>query len=287
LRAAADYRLLAASLANRDGDEQVQTLLFIDTRDRGAAPVVAANVAAALAQTEERVVLVDADPGDGHVASALERIRRGNRAASATANEPSGPSGLPSLLTVQAIPSRVDGDIGGLPRDQVERLIGNLRGGADRVIVHASATSRSVDPMAWAREVDGVVVVVERDEARRDDVVRLVESLRYVGAELVGWILTDARLPGHGWHIAKVLGAQGRRSERVDPSRPSGLDRGAAAIQLPASSPASAATAPSSEVPAGEDRLGSHEPSPGPAEIRTTAGSGVRRPRGARARSSA
>ena len=159
-------------------------------RGEGSAEI-AANLAASLASPRRRVVLVDASP-DRQV-SALLGVVGGELPV--YAKEPTfehvpvahGPGF--ALMTS----GHVAGGVGSLGAEDARALLTSLRGTADWVIVHAPPTMTGASTLVWASTVDGAVLVAQRGRSGRTAVASAAETLRRVGAELVGVILNEGR----------------------------------------------------------------------------------------------
>ena len=62
----------------------------------------------------------------------------------------------------------------------------------DAIFVDISAFSASADANAIAPELDGVLVVTSHGRTSIDDTVRVIDTLRNVGAEILGAIINNA-----------------------------------------------------------------------------------------------
>jgi tyrosine-protein kinase Etk/Wzc len=178
---------------------------------------VAANLAAAWAMVDRRVVLVSADfrrprverlfgiePADRSGLAQLARFRSGGAPQPVPDGEPDGlpsrsdvtdrlvPTGLPGLLL---LPS------GGTPRNPSELLDGpamtvvldHLADLADVVVLDAPPVLAVTDPVVLGRSATGVVVVVSEGKTDRHDLEATVGRLESTGATVFGMVVNRVR----------------------------------------------------------------------------------------------
>jgi Mrp family chromosome partitioning ATPase len=74
---------------------------------------------------------------------------------------------------------------------RAEAALERLEASADMVVLHASRLERSPTALTWARVADGTVVVAERDRTAAPDLRATAETLRMVGAPVVGVVLAE------------------------------------------------------------------------------------------------
>jgi capsular polysaccharide biosynthesis protein len=186
-RAAAPYRLVAAKIALGPEGNAVRSVLITDTDWEGEGAIVAANIAAALVHLGRRVALVDGAGADGTITAV-----HGWRDA----------AGLAELLAGQVRIGKASADglsilpgggtpLEGVDPDRLQEMIRTLTADDGVAVLAGPPIKTAPGTLALARAVDGVILVGRRDRARRDDVTFAAESLRLVGATLMGVILTE------------------------------------------------------------------------------------------------
>src|SRR4029077_14952593 len=74
-------------------------------------------------------------------------------------------------------------------------VIHELLAYADVVVVAATPVQSGPGALAWARAVEGTVLIARRDHAKREDVAAAAETLLYVGDSLVAAILAERAAP--------------------------------------------------------------------------------------------
>ena len=77
------------------------------------------------------------------------------------------------------------------PRRDIHELLAY----ADVVVVAATPVQSGPGALAWARAVEGTVLIARRDHAKREDVAAAAETLLHVGGNLVGAILAERAAP--------------------------------------------------------------------------------------------
>jgi capsular polysaccharide biosynthesis protein len=173
-RAAREFRMLAAKLDAR-GD---QSLLVIPLH--GDAGALARNLAAALAADGSHVALVDVGAAaNGH---AHHVAVDGTWARNANSATPSGAE--PARGTRVAPANEVAGD-------DPQAALDHLGTDVDVVVLHAAGLERSATALAWARVADGTILVARRDHTAARKLRATAETLRMVGAPIVGTVLAE------------------------------------------------------------------------------------------------
>jgi capsular polysaccharide biosynthesis protein len=149
--AAAQFGVLAAKLGAERGD----SLLLISLH--GDPSAVARSLAAALTNQGARVTLVDVGAQNG----------------ATTSGTPDG-----SSVNGSAVRS-AQGELRDLGCD------------ADVVVLHAARPERSPTTLTWARAAGGTVLVAERTRTMAHELRSTTDTLRLIGAPIVGTVLAD------------------------------------------------------------------------------------------------
>lgn len=193
-RMASSYRIVATKVAFADTEEPVRSLLLVGAQSGDGTGETAVNLAAALATSGRRTVLVDADDVDGE-ATALLGLEDRPGLAEVIRGQSDADSVIlahgPDLHVVPVGRSSLDF----LDDGAVRRLMDRLLKDHDLVIVAGPPTLGSAEALVYARATDASVVVVRRDQTKRDALAHAVESLTLVGATVLGVVL-DARSGG-------------------------------------------------------------------------------------------
>jgi len=193
------YRTLAAKIGFLDNRMQVKTLLVVDVTDGKQAGIVAANLAALLADTQRSVLIVDANEFAGRATAALGldtepgygELTTGLRDTTLfAAIEYSRVDQFPTLAVMPRgatpVTDRIDEDF-------VERILLRLRAEADIIIISGAPVHQSPGALFWGRSADGTLMVVEAGSTNLDRVQEALRSLSFAGARVVGTVLGSRR----------------------------------------------------------------------------------------------
>lgn len=257
-RTAVTTRLLASKISFAGGTP-LRSVLIVGSQAGDRAPELAANIAAVLASSGRKVVLLDANDIEGAITSMF------------SIDERTGVRELlewPTLQTadglLEAVMVRREPGMEVLPhgasgpqlidRENADQLVRVLHERCDVLVVNSAPVHRSGSTLVWARVTDATVLVAHRDVTKRENVTYAVDSLKQVGANLIGLVLME-----RSWTLFS-------RSERPRPrdDRSGGQRRrvqtaarpGIASQATPATAPAPTAKAPREIQPSGRGKAG-------------------------------
>jgi non-specific protein-tyrosine kinase len=192
--AAESYRILRTNLQIAGTDRHLPSLL-ISSPSRGDGKTdVAANLAVVLARAGKLVILIDANLRRPQLAS-LFGVPDQNGLAHLLESD-----SLPEPMEVPAVPGLFVLPAGGVAPNSSEilgsqrmyRLIQEYKARADVVLVDSPPLWYS-DALALAPQVDGVLLVVSSGTTGRENTINAVESLRLVGARIIGTVLNRVK----------------------------------------------------------------------------------------------
>ena len=193
------YRALAAKIGFLDNQPRVRTLLVVDAADGRQGGIVAANLAALLADTQRSVLLVDANEFAGSATTALGlegapgygEITTGLRETTLfAAIEYSRVDQFPTLAVVPRGAAPVTDR---LDEDFVERILLRFRAKADIIIISGAPVDQSPAALFWGRAAEGTLVVVEAGETSLDRVQDSIQNLNFAAAAVIGTVLGRRR----------------------------------------------------------------------------------------------
>jgi polysaccharide biosynthesis transport protein len=193
-RLASSYRIVATRVVFADSEEPVQSLLMVGAQSGDGTGETAVNVAAALATSGRRTVLIDGDHVDGEATSLLGLEDRPGLAEVIRGQADLGSVVLAHGADLHVVPVGRS-SLASLDDGAVRRVMQRLLADHDLVIVAGPPTLGSAEALVYARASDASVVVVRRDQTKRDALAHAVESLTLVGANVLGVVL-DARSGG-------------------------------------------------------------------------------------------
>ncbi|MFE6622087.1 hypothetical protein [Streptomyces sp. NPDC057740] len=168
------YRALAFRLRGGDDRTPVGRLMVVAPKRERGAETVAVNLAAALAESGDDVLLVDA-----------------------TARVPGLPTRLPLTAADAEVPQgEVVVDAGTAGRFTLRPDSRGVTGDDRPTLFLTPALLEHADGLALARRVDGVLVVGGLGDVRRDDLKRVRELISCSGGHIVGVALHHVTRPG-------------------------------------------------------------------------------------------
>lgn len=195
--AAEAYRTLRTNILFSSLDRPLHTLLVTSTAPDEGKSTTLANLAVTMAQAEQRVLVVDCDLRRPSLHT-IFGVRNEQGLTSAILEQGEGPlpaqeSGVPglSILTSGPLPPR-PADLLGSRR--MVALIERMRAAADIVLFDTPPVVAVTDAAALAPRVDGVLLVLQAGQTRRDRAREARLLLEKVKANIVGVVLNGARL---------------------------------------------------------------------------------------------
>jgi capsular polysaccharide biosynthesis protein len=194
--AAAGYRLLAAKIELWNERNVPRSIVVVDARGGRSSVGFAANLAGALSEGGATVALVDnGELGDAATlfgfsepAGSGAQVRRGRpvRAGQITLDRFRVKRSRLTILRLRnsSAPLEIE-----TPTEVLRELLEE----ADVVVVTVPPLERSPNSLVWSRAAEATILVTERDHTRREQIPADVESLRRVGANVIGTVLYTNR----------------------------------------------------------------------------------------------
>jgi succinoglycan biosynthesis transport protein ExoP len=198
--AAESCRTVRTNLMFMDADSPNKTMVVTSANPKDGKTTVATNIAIALAQSGQRVLLIDADLRRPRIHDAFDLDNR---------------TGLTNTLVGERTLSEVTRDVGidklsvvtcgPLPPNPAEllhtkqfsRLLEEAASQYDRVIFDSPPLRAVTDAAILAPQCGGVLLVVRSRATTRDAVISALRSLADVRAQILGGVLNDVE-PGRG-----------------------------------------------------------------------------------------
>ena len=191
-RGAAAVRMLATKLAYTDPEKPTSSALIVGTGANDGSADLALGVATTLARAGRRVLLVDANEETGELSQLLgidgspgfaELLDSPQLATDRVVmTRPRGPAVLSRGRSTRL-------DLVDL--EAAKRLMKRLASEYELVILTAAPIHLSGSALVWARSTELVLLAVERDRAKRDDVAYALENLSAIHATVLGTVLLD------------------------------------------------------------------------------------------------
>ena len=216
------YRTLRTNIQFSSVDKPVRSLLVTSAGPSEGKSTTAANLAVVMAQTGQRVVLVDTDLrrpvmhkvfGVANNTGLTSALLNGEQVVLDGHLQGTEVENL-SLLTSGPIPPNPSELLGS---QRMGRLVEKLAGQADLVIFDSPPVLAVTDAAVMGRQVDGVVLVVDAGQTREQVLGQAAGELQKTGANLLGVVLNrlDSRRGGYYYYYyyySEEEGGQRRRS---------------------------------------------------------------------------
>ena len=191
------YRTLRTNIQFSSLDRPLQTLLVTSTTPEEGKSTTLANLAVTFAQAGHRVILVDADlrrpmlhklfglPNSIGLTSLF--------IADAPGSLPLQETEVPNLMLLPSGPQPPNpSELLGSQR--MDKVIAALKEASDYVLFDCPPIIAVTDAAVLGRKVDGVLLVVSAGKTKRDHAARAKLLLEKVNANLLGVVLTNAKL---------------------------------------------------------------------------------------------
>jgi receptor protein-tyrosine kinase len=198
--AAERYRLLVAKLGLLRQDPLASAIVVADTEDGWPGAVVAANVAAVLAEAGRSVLVIDAAGGPASV-SALHDLEDSS-GYSELVRDPDELDGAIGEL-VRGVAPRLRilpqgrRPVGLLSEELARALLDTARAIADIVVIAAAPMQHSTAALAWGPIADGTVLVGELAPDADHRMEEAAEALSLVHAQVIGGVIARRT----GWDV--------------------------------------------------------------------------------------
>jgi capsular exopolysaccharide synthesis family protein len=198
-------RSIRTGLLFSSADEGAKTLVVTSTAPSEGKTLVASNLAIALAQAGQRVILIDADMRRPRVHElfgceqepGLSNLIIGKVLQSVAVQ----PSGVPSLSTLAAghippNPSEL------LVSKRFHDLIANLKVDYDWIVIDSPPVMAVTDACLLAHDATGVLFVIGSEMTDRKTATVALDQLEAANARFVGAVLNRVNLDRHSYYYS-------------------------------------------------------------------------------------
>jgi succinoglycan biosynthesis transport protein ExoP len=220
--AAEAYRTIRTGILLSQAGEPPRVMLVSSAQSSEGKTTSTVNLAATLASSGARVVLIDADLRRPSVYKffALDRDQPG------LVDLLTGQADLATVSVVDKIPNVTIIPSGRIPPNPAEllgsvemaRLLDHLRGLFDYVLVDSPPVLPVTDSVILSRYVDGVLLVVKGGATPKKVVRDAAERLRTVGARILGAVLNDVDVTrGDYYYYNRYYSAYYQENESIQP----------------------------------------------------------------------
>jgi non-specific protein-tyrosine kinase len=201
------YRVLRTNIQFSSVDKPVRSLLVTSASPSEGKSTTAANLAAVMAQTGQRVVLVDTDLRRPVMHKVLGVPNNTGLTTALLESTPFSMDGHLHPTQVESLSVLTSGPIPPNPSEllgsrRMENLIEQLSQQADLIIFDSPPVLAVTDAVVLGRQVDGVLLVADAGQTREQALAQASEELRKTGANLLGVALNrlDTRRGGYYYY---------------------------------------------------------------------------------------
>lgn len=211
------FRKLRTNLQFLAVDNPPRVIVLTSSMPSEGKSTTAINIALALAEGDNSVILVDGDMRRPTLAKYLDLV--GTVGFSTVL---SGQADLQDALQKTRFPGLTVLTSGSTPPNPSEllgsqsarKLLGELRAKYDYVIVDSTPLLAVTDAAIIAAGADAVLLMTRFGRTKRDQVTHAVDSLKSVGAPLLGAVFTMMPMRGNSSYSYTYYGAESSRQSR-------------------------------------------------------------------------
>ncbi|MCA0756501.1 CpsD/CapB family tyrosine-protein kinase [Paenibacillus sp. N4] len=205
------YRALRTNIEFSSIDEKLQVLMVSSAGPGEGKSTTITNLAITFAQSERKVILIDADlrkPTAHHTFTLSNRL--------GLSSVLSQQSSLEEVIQITDIPNLEVITSGAIPPNPAEMmgskrmtaLIEQLRGMYDIILIDTPPLLAVTDAQIVSTKSDGVILVVDQGKVKRDIAKKAVQSLENVNARILGVVLNNVKRKANEEAYYYYYGAQ-------------------------------------------------------------------------------
>lgn len=198
------YKLLRANLAFSFPDEKGCKIIGITSATNGEGKsTTSINLAYAIAQAGERVLLLD---GDMRLPTIAKKLSMNSTpglsnvlAGQSDVNKAIKPSKLHELMKIMPAGDTPPNPSELINSAKMESVLKELSEDFDYIIIDLPPINVVVDAAVIAKKINGVIIAVRRNYCGKSEVDAAVKQLEFANARLLGFVFTGAQGEGRGY----------------------------------------------------------------------------------------
>jgi len=202
---AESLRSVRTNVLFRTGNKKSRTLLITSAIPREGKSFSSSNLAAVLAMSGSRVIIIDADLRRPSIHRLFELSDEKGLSevllSQRSVHEVITPSHISNLDVIPAgpIPTNPSELLGS---EKMQDVVKELQKEYDIVIIDSPPVTAVADPLILSPFADGVILVVEANQTRKPIVMQAITRLQQVKAPLIGGIVNkfDIKRSGYGYY---------------------------------------------------------------------------------------
>jgi len=188
------YRMLRTNIEFSTIDYKLQVIMVTSSKPSEGKSTTSANMAVAFAQSNKRVLLIDADlrkPSQHHLFGTSNRVGLTTILfKQKELSEVIQPTNTENLWIIHAGPTPPNpSEL--LSSKQMATLLSTVRGMYDVIIIDTPPILSVTDAQIVATQSDGVVLVIDSGKVKKDVALKAKASLEHVNAKLIGVVLNN------------------------------------------------------------------------------------------------
>lgn len=189
-----NFRMLSTHFTHQHNENNVRSILLTGIEGSDHVASIATDLAITLSQIGKRVLLVDADFSNTVIEerfgidTSINLIDVLTKDVIQSNVKPQ--ADYPNLVVIPSGESSADSFFL-IASPRLARILGQLEGIADYVIVSAPAMSGFEQSMAMAAWADGGVIIAQQGQTRVSDLSKAIEHLESVGGKVLGMVVSQ------------------------------------------------------------------------------------------------
>lgn len=189
--AAEAYRTLRTNIQYSSFDKEIRSIVFTSSEPGEGKTTTAGNFALSLAQDGKKVILMDCDLRKPSIHKTF-RVSNNNGISDVLVGKVEITKAIQHhessmhILTSGKIPSNPSEMLGS---KLMKKLLEELRESYDYVVIDVPPVLAVTDAQLVATKVDGVVLVVKAQGAKKDNVINAKNALDKIHANMIGTVL--------------------------------------------------------------------------------------------------
>jgi polysaccharide biosynthesis transport protein len=215
------FRMLRMNIKSISNWQSLRTLLITSVEPSVGKSLTVSNLAIILAQSGDRVILVDADMrkpsihtlfGISNETGLKDLLLQSDLSMASCLQE----SPLENLKILTSGGESIT-SIEALGSERMKSIIDELSSRADVVLFDCPPAMLFSDPYLLGKLTNGVIIISRVGKTRTEQLKRVVDGLRHAGINLLGIILQERKtsdIYGYGYHYSKYYAQNGKKNKK-------------------------------------------------------------------------